>query len=290
MTRGQLLDMGVQVLGAGDTAILDSEVLLAYVLGETKEHVFAHGNEEVDDENLEKLYIQYLSRVKKGEPVAQIIGEKEFYGLDFFVNKNVLVPRPETEMLVTEALKFLRDNYDEYGKMKVLDLGTGSGNIAVAIARNANNGESDFIEYVHAVDVSDDALDVARINVEQHDLEDKINVFQSDLLESIDDEEKFHVIVANLPYIGEVKHRHVEENVEKFEPSTALFAGDDGLELYKKLFQQLEEKKIDWNILIGEFGFGQRQDLEKLLNKYFDQKWRIEKDLAGIDRMFVVLR
>ncbi|MFA7686063.1 MAG: peptide chain release factor N(5)-glutamine methyltransferase, partial [Candidatus Gracilibacteria bacterium] len=281
MTRGQLLDLGVQLLGAKDTSVLDAEVLLCYVLGETKEYLFAHANDEVSDENLEKLYVQYLDRVGKGEPIAYITGEKEFYGFDFLVNKHVLVPRPETEMLVAQVLAFMKDNFEKHGKYKILDVGTGSGNIAISIAKTSENLGEDMIEYVDAIDISDEALEVASENVLQHGLEDRVKVFNSNLLEGIDEDEHYHIVVANLPYIGEVTNNQVDKNVEAYEPNSALFAGDDGLELYKKLFQQVVERNMDWRMIVGEFGFGQREDLEQLLNKYFEHKWSIEKDLAG---------
>lgn len=288
MTRGQLLDLGVRVLGARDTSILDAEVLLCYALGETKEYLFAHANDEVSDENLEKLYIRYLDRVKKGEPIAYITGEKEFFGLDFLVNNNVLVPRPETEMLVERVLGFMKENIEKHGKYRILELGTGSGNISVSIAKNSDYMGREMIEYIDAVDISDEALKVAYENVLQHGVEDKVRVFHSNLLEDIDEDENYHIIVGNLPYIGESKHRNVDKNVEDYEPKLALFAGSDGLQLYKKLFQQIVSRRIGWRMIVGEFGFGQREDLEELLNKYFEQKWSIEKDLAGVDRMFVV--
>jgi len=290
MTRGQLLDLGVKVLGIKDTSILDAEVLLCYVLGETKEHLFAHANDEVNDENLEKLYIQYLARVRDGEPVSYITGEKEFYGLNFFVNKNVLVPRPETEMLVDEVLKFMKENYKKHGKYKILDVGIGSGNIAISIAKNSEIGKEDMIEYVDAIDVSDAAIEVAITNVEQHGVDGKVRIFNSNLFDGIDEDECYDIIVANLPYIGEIENKFVDKNVLDYEPNGALFGGGDGLELYKKMFQQIKDREMTPDIIIGEFGFGQREALEKLLNKYFEQNWRIEKDLAGIERMFVVFK
>lgn len=282
MTIKDLLKEGADFLGDHENAILDCEVLLAYVLGKDKEYLLAHGNEEVEDD-LVKLFEKYVERVRDGEPVAYITGEKEFYGLDFFVDKRVLVPRPETEMLVEKVLEYLREN--EGRKCRVLDVGTGSGNIAVSVAKN-----SEDIEHVYAMDCEADALEVAKINVQQHGVEDKVYVCQSDLLDAIDSEERFDVIVANLPYIGEVKNRFVSADAEKYEPGVALFGGEDGLELYKKMFQQLEEKEVDYDLVVGEFGFAQREDMEKLLNKYFEQGWRIEKDLAGIDRIFVITK
>lgn len=277
----EALKSGINFLDQCETAILDSEVVLAHVLGVEKEYLFAHGDSEVEDA-LISLFYKYLDRVKNGEPVGYITNSKEFFGLDFFVDKRVLVPRPETEMLVEKVLQFLKSNSEEGRNFRVLDVGTGSGNIAIALAKNFDNQE------ILAFDVSEDAVDVARINVGQHGLDGRVHVCQSDLLDAIDDGENFDVIVANLPYVGKVKNNEVDENVEKYEPCDALFAGSDGLELYKKLFQQIRDKNISFGLLLGEFGSMQRKDLEILLNKYFERRWVIERDLAGKDRMFAV--
>jgi len=105
----------------------------------------------------------------------------------------------------------------------------------------------------------------------------------------LEDDEVCDIIVANLPYVGEVTNRFVEKNVEKFEPRVALFGGNDGLELYKKMFQQIKEKGVKFKFLVGEFGFTQGEAIGELLSKYFEQdEWKIEKDLAGIERIFIV--
>ncbi|MFH1284935.1 MAG: peptide chain release factor N(5)-glutamine methyltransferase [Candidatus Peregrinibacteria bacterium] len=266
--------------------ILDREVLLAYVLGVPREHLLAHPNEEIPEE-LAEVFSVYINRVEEGEPVAYITCEKEFFGLNFYVDNRVLIPRPETEQLVERALGYMGDRAKAGRRFRILDVGTGSGNIAVSIARNFGD-ESCFIDRIDAVDRDNDAIDVAKINVGQYSLEDKIHVFQSDLLEFAEDGEEYDVIISNLPYIGTVKNRFVSAATEKYEPGVALFGGEDGLELYKKMFQQIVEKGVKFGILIGEFGFAQREDMEEVLNKYFEQKWRIEKDLAGIDRIFMV--
>lgn len=277
----EALKSGINFLDRRETAVLDSEVLLAHVIGVEKEYLFSHGGDEVEDA-LVQLFYRYLDRVKNGEPVSYITNSKEFFGLDFFVDKRVLVPRPETEMLVEKVLQFLKSNAEEGRRFRVLDVGTGSGNIAIALAKNFDCQE------VVALDVSEGAIGVAKINIEQYSLEDKVQVYQSDLLDVIDAGESFDVIVANLPYIGKVRNNEVDENVKKHEPENALFAGDDGMELYKKLFQQIVDKNIEFGLLVGEFGSMQRKDLEVLLNKYFEHNWVIEKDLGGRDRMFVV--
>ncbi len=262
---------------------LDAEVLLAYVLGEDREYLIAWSEKEVAKDFI-LLFTEYEKRAISGEPVAYIVGKKEFYGLDFFVDERVLIPRPETEMMVAEVLGYLKENSERKNHWKILDVGTGSGNIAVSIAKNLE----DLALEIEAVDVSEEALEVARVNAAQHGVDDKIHFFQGDLLEFAEEGEKFDVIVANLPYIGTMRNNFVEGNVKKYEPNSALFGGADGLALYKKLFQQIHDKKVRFDAMFGEFGDGQREELKELLNKYFEQSWRIEKDLAGIDRLFVV--
>jgi len=274
-----------------DAAFIDSEVVLAHILGETKEYLLAHGDEEVSSSD-ELLFNSYIDRIVLGEPVAYITCRKEFYGNDFFVDKRVLVPRPETEMIVEKVIEFL-EAVVKYGdgsrKLKLVDVGTGSGNIAISIAKHFRDYLDDPLDEVFAVDISEDALEVCRINIGQHGLEDKIQAFASDLLEFLEEGESCDIIVANLPYIGEVEDRFVEKNVEDFEPNVALFGGNDGLELYKKMFQQIKEKDVKFRLMIGEFGFAQGEKMKELLSKYFEQdEWKIEEDLAGIPRIFIV--
>lgn len=281
----QLLKEGKDFLSGGETASLDAEVLLAYALGEDREYLISHGEEEVD-QSVTPLFEEYLEQIDQGKPMAYILGEKEFYGLNFFVDERVLVPRPETEHVVEKALDFLQANDRASRRFSVLDVGTGSGCISISIAYGFSEAGGE-IGRIDAVDVSEIALEVARVNVSQHGLEEMIHVYQSDLLENIEEGEEFDLIVANLPYIGE-DGCNVSSDVQKYEPRAALFGGSDGLELYKKMFQQLRDKRVGFEMMIGEFGFGQRKELEELLSKYFDQEWSVEKDHAGIDRIFVI--
>lgn len=286
MTINDLIQEGKNILGDRSTALLDCEVLLSFTLGVEKTYLFANPDFEVE-KPLEKLFLGYVTRVSKGEPVAYVTKEKEFYGLNFYVDERVLVPRPETEQLVDRVLEYLRKSSGIGKKFKLIDVGTGSGNIPIAITKNFLNEQAEITQF-DAVDIDDGAIEVAKINVQQSDLEDKIFVFKSDLLEEIEDDEKYDVIVANLPYIGEEKNRYVSADVEKHEPRVALFGGSTGIELYEKLFSQIREKNIDYAIILGEFGFAQGKDMERILNKFFEHNWRIEPDLAGIDRIFII--
>jgi release factor glutamine methyltransferase len=268
---------------------LDCEVLLGFVLGISREKILGDFFWEVPAEDA-SLYFKYVDEVAGGKPVAYITHSREFYGLDFYVDERVLVPRPETEMVVEEVLGFLRENAGEFvgHDATVLDVGTGSLCITCAILKNFENA------FAYAVDVSEDALEVAAMNRGYHGLETRCQIFQSDLLSNVS-ERKFDVIVANLPYVedeaGGVSGGLLSEGVRKFEPGSALFGGGDGLELYKKLIQEIVEKKVEFDLLVCEFGFGQEALVSELLSKNFDQgkfKWEIKKDLAGIPRIFVV--
>jgi release factor glutamine methyltransferase len=261
---------------------LDCEVLLSYVLGVSREKLFSDFFWEVPATD-EKLYFKYVDEVAGGKPVAYVTNSREFYGLDFYVDERVLIPRPETEMVVDEALKFLNDHSSDYidRDALVLDVGTGSLCITAAILRNFENC------FAHSVDVSEGALEVAKMNREYHGLETRCQIYQSDLLSNVEERE-FDVIVANLPY---VEDGGADENVRKFEPVKALFGGGDGIELYKKLIQEIIEKKVKFDLLVCEFGFGQEASVCTLLSKNFDQrkfKWEVKKDLAGIPRIFIV--
>lgn len=258
---------------------LDGEVLLAFCLGVSREWLFAHDDLEVDVD-VEVRFLELWARRCEGEPVAYLTGVKEFFGLEFLVDARVLVPRPETEMIVEQVKKEKRKKKKE--GMRVLDVGTGSGAIAVSVAVSVEDCE------VWAVDVSADALAVARENARRHGVSERGHFLESDLLAAVSDGEHFEVICANLPYIGEVKHRYVEANVERFEPRLALFAGEDGLDLYRRLFAQLREKKISFDLLLCEFGFGQGEDVRVLAEEFFAGKWRVVEDLSGVERVLEI--
>lgn len=273
-------------MSARNQALLEAEVLLAEILGMNREYLLSHG-EEIVEEADEKLFLSYVRRILNGEPLAYIIHKKEFFGLDFYVDERVLVPRPETEAIVEEILNYLNNDFERSGGFRMLDIGTGSGNIPVAVT-HATVDSGGRIDSIDAIDKSEEALEVAKINVSQYNLDDKISLFQSDLLENIGSMESYDVISANLPYIGEEIYRNVDENVEKYEPAQALFGGRDGLEIYRRLCAEMTEKEIEFEIFLGEFGFGQAEDVGKLLEEFFPGKWSIKKDLAGIDRMFII--
>ncbi len=242
---------------------------------------------EVEDFQL-LLFKKYLGMVKEDMPLAYLLKKKEFFGYDFYVDARVLVPRPETELLVEKVLNYLkRVSYNfSAERLRILDVGTGSGAIAISLAKELTKLAVDF--EIVATDLSLEALEVARLNAKQLMVDDKIEFVNSNLLEVFDEREVFDVIATNLPYIGTQTSSFVEENVKKFEPDLALFAGNDGLLLYKKMFQELMEKDFEFNFLIGEFTYDQAKVLKEFVFKKFDQELVIEKDLASLERFFIL--
>lgn len=220
---------------------LDTELILAFVLKKSKEFLFAKPEHKLSQTQINHFKRLILGR-ENHKPIAYIIGHKEFFGLDFFVNQKVLIPRPETEVLVEKTFKFIDKLYAiRHMPLAILDLGTGSGCIAVAIAKNIKCPAKIF-----ASDISKDALRIAKKNAMHHRV--IIKFIQSDLLKNIT--EKPDIITANLPYITPALYRNLEPEITKFEPKRALLAKTRNY-FYEKLKKELNKRS--WKpILIFE--------------------------------------
>jgi release factor glutamine methyltransferase len=259
---------------SSDTAGLDAQVLLAHLIGKSRAWVLAHTEESLDKNtavHLEKA----VQRLEKGEPLPYVLGRWEFFGLNFIVSPAVLIPRPETELLVETAIKWLKTSQDG----RVLDVGTGSGCIAAAIAVNLPG------VYITAVDLSREALLVASKNIKYHAVEDRVFLLQSDLLTPV--ASQYELICANLPYIRE--ETLVNLKVSRQEPALALAGGEDGLTLIRRLFAQAAERLRPAGMLLAEIEAGQREAALKLADHYFPgTKTDVLKDLAGNDRLLKI--
>lgn len=211
-------------------------------------------------------------------PKQYITGWVEFYKLKFKVTADVLIPRPETELLVDEVLNFYILNPKPYS---LLDIGTGSGNIAISVAKNNKKIK------VFATDVSPEALVIAKINAKKHRVEKRIFFMQSDLLSNIN--KCPDVIVTNLPYIPFLRIDYLDSSVRDFEPHIALDGGKDGFELYRKLFAQMKEKNFTPQIFIGEIDYTHGELAANEALKYFpDAKVEVKTDLAHNQRILIV--
>lgn len=227
-----------------DAPTLTARLLLATVLGRSKEWLLAHDDEALDAAARAR-YDALLARVVAHEPLAYVLGVREFYGLDLHVDARVLIPRPETEMLVELTLDVLRRTARRAQGFDHFDIGVGSGAVAIAVAKHAPDAR------VLASDVSADALVVARANAQRHGVAERITFVQSDLLRSI--EGLPTVLTANLPYVTREEIDGLPPEIQEHEPRVALDGGEDGLDLVRALLMQIAERRRASSVLVAAF-------------------------------------
>ena len=230
---------------------------------------------KLDTSKLNLVKEKVLERIRTGNPVQYIIGFADFMGEKFIVNKNVLIPRDETEILVTKAIEIaLKTN-----SKKILDIGTGSGCIACSIAKSIDG-------LILGIDVSKEALDVANKNAERLILNKRVSFKESDLFSNLEGE-KFDIIVSNPPYIPPQEKANIQKEVLK-EPDLALYTKDNkGLEFYEKITQNAPKYLNKNGYILFEIGINQSEDVKNLLLKNRFKNIQIEKDLANIDRVVI---
>lgn len=273
---------------ASPTPEIDARTLLEDAL--EKDSVFLISNPTRPITNLEYArFRRSIRKRKSGLPIAYIIGHKEFYGYDFFVNKNVLIPRPETEYLVEKTLELVKP------KSTIFDLGTGSGCIAVSLAKKLAEKDSNFT--ICASDNSKKALDVARKNANRLLSADdfKIKFFLSDLFSNKRLPKKFDLIIANLPYVPKSVQKLVAKSQKlngiNFEPQEAIFAEDNGTAIIKKFLDQSVSRLTNQGIILLELDLRNAKDLFDYAQKTFSTaQIKISKDLAQLNRYLTISR
>lgn len=267
----------------GTNVSLDAQVLLAQVLSIDRAMLYAYPEREVTAEQ-QQQYLALIERRAQHEPLAYILGHKEFYGLDFFVDPRVLIPRPETELLVERALTFLRAQIDAGKSPIVADIGTGSGAIPITLAV-----EEPRLPCIYACDISSDALDVARLNCQRHHVEQRVRLLQGDLLAPLP--EPVDLLTANLPYVGTDEITLLSPDVVAYEPHQALFSGPQGLYLLTRFITEVQQRKAikEGGMLLLEIGYAQRDQLLSLLRNLWPPANVVTlKDYAGWDRVLQV--
>ena len=253
---------------------LDSELLLSFVLNLSREKILINLQEKIDKKSFKK-FRDLISRRKKKEPIAYITNKKEFWKNNFFVNKDVLIPRPETELIVEEILKLI----NKRSSKKLLEVGTGSGCIIISIAKERKNCRHT------AIDISKKAINVAKFNAKMHHLENKIN-FKNIDVDKIQ-YNKYDFIISNPPYINIIDLSRLDLSVRLFEPNVALEAGTDGYREIKKIIIKSKKLLKTYGKLVFEIGEGQYYQTRKILNenKYYINK--VIKDISSIPRVIV---
>lgn len=271
----EALRAGARRLQGSRSAGQDAELLLRHVTGLNRAALLTGPQRQLSAEQ-SAVYSAYLERRAANEPVQYILGEQEFYGLRFEVTPEVLIPRPETEHVVDQALALLLKDK----AVRIADVGAGSGAIGVALACALPRAQ------VVALDISRGALGVCRRNAEAHNVADRMEFMLSDLLGAVADRPFFDAIVSNPPYIADGEL--LEAQVCDYEPHLALFAGPTGLETYKRLVPQAQELLTPEGWLLLEIGSGQKASLQPILAGWREVSF--QDDLQGIPRVAIAKR
>ena len=262
---------------ASPAAKADAELLLSFTVGSDRSYLFSHSRDDLDL-SLASIFFSRVSERGQGKPVQYIMGRQEFRGLEFCVTPDVLIPRPETELLVEEALECVKT-----AEAELVDVGTGSGCIAISLAVELAKAR------IFAIDLSGPALVVARRNATRHNVLKKIQFLNGDLLNPLEPlrlKGEVECIVANPPYVSERDFPNLQREVKDWEPKLALVASHDGLNIYERLVPQASFFLNSGGHLIMEIGFNMRERVCRL----FGSEWEIEKtrtDLNGIPRVII---
>jgi release factor glutamine methyltransferase len=254
---------------------LNAELLLMFTLGCDRAYLFAHPERELTMKE-QTRYQEALAERARGVPAQYITGHQEFWGMDLIVTPAVLIPRPETEYLIETVLTLAADNGKSPNDLRIVDVGTGSGSIALALAKEFPQAE------IHAIDVSEAALEIARANAARHQVEQRITFHQADLLTGLN-LGVFDFVVSNPPYVGESEEDQVQLEVRKFEPRNAVFAGHEGTEVIARLIPQAESALQTGGWLVLEVSGTIADKVQKLLSGW--DEVRAIPDLQSIPRI-----
>ncbi|MCI0663640.1 MAG: peptide chain release factor N(5)-glutamine methyltransferase [Acidobacteria bacterium] len=261
--------------------ILDAQTLLAEALGRDRTYLIINYHQEVPPDVLEK-YRMLIERRASGEPLQYITGHQEFFGLEFEVTTDVLIPRPETEIIIEETIRLARGA--RLDQQLIIDVGTGSGCIGITLARELEQSR------VIATDISHAALMVAKRNARRHGLEDRIGFVVSDLLLALSQPLFADFIISNPPYVSENQMAGLQREVRDWEPRLALTDFGDGLSFYRSLFEQAPGRLKPGGYLICEMGYTQSEKILAMIDpEYWDEPLMLD-DLQGIPRTLVVQR
>lgn len=277
MTIKEALNKGMIMLKSNkiESPKLKSRLLLQYILKKPRQYIIVYDKNEITKQEQWEYFVN-IEKLTKGIPLQHITHRQEFMKMEFYVDENVLIPRPDTEILVEEVINIA----NKIGNPVILDLCTGCGAIGISIAKNVKNAK------IYAVDISEKALEVAKKNAEALRVKQKVNFIKSDLFEKLK-KMKFDIIVSNPPYIKKEDINYLSEEVQK-EPKIALDGGIDGLDFYRKIVKQGYEYLKLGSYLCFEIGFDQKIDVIEIIeneNKYIDTYCK--KDLYGNDRIIV---
>jgi len=274
MKIGELVTQATDILRDNKvrSCVLDAQLLLAHYLKVDK--LFVINNRNCDLAEYDG-YFDYISRRAKHEPIAYIIGKKEFYGMDFYVDNNVLIPRPDTEILVESVIDLVKSK-----RKKMLDIGTGSGCVSVSCLANCKHLNAT------GLDISNSALEIAEKNAETNNVKKRFSTIKCDILNEVPTG-KYDIIVSNPPYIEPDVIETLEPDVKEYEPYSALCGGDDGLDFYRRISEVGKNILNDKYLIAFEVGHTQSDAVMEILKKDGYDNITAVNDLSGIKRVVI---
>jgi release factor glutamine methyltransferase len=279
MQLKQAVDSAYQLFVENDVPSprLNAELLLMFALGCERSYLYAHPERELTTDE-QSRFNEVIRERARGCPTQYITGHQEFWGLDLLVSPAVLIPRPETEHVVETVLELVKEcAFAGPGRLRILDVGTGSGCIALALASELPHAE------IHACDISDDALEMARVNAARLALGGGRVLFRKSDLLSVYLGEKFDFIISNPPYVGEIDADKVQKQVREFEPKIAVFSGREGMEIYRRLIPEAQDALRPGGWFVTEIGYSEEEKVRNLLTGWADIQ--VTADLQGIPRV-----
>lgn len=281
MVIRELLELGVEKIKDKEfvNPNLEAIMILSKLLDMDKSYIYAH-LDDIVSENIKDSFMELINKRTLGYPVQYILKEKEFMGLNFYIEDGVLIPRPDTEILVEYIVDYIKMHYKRRS-INVLDIGIGSGAISLSIAKYCPNA------FVYGVDIDETPIKVANINKNRLNLSN-VSFYQGDLFEALTGlnmEGKFQIIVSNPPYIPRSIIDTLQPEVKYYEPRLALDGGVDGLDFYRRISYDAKRYLIEGGLLAYEIGYDQGQDVRNILVENGFDKIEVLKDLQGLDRI-----
>lgn len=273
------LSIASDILRSNDieAPVREAGVLLAFVMKKDISCVYAHLEDELTNE-LKDAYMEVVAKRSGRVPFQHISNNQEFMSLDFYVDENCLIPRPDTEILVETALQIIKSyNSERKGPIRILDIGTGSGAIAVSLTYYDKN------VVVDAIDISKKALEIAKMNAQKHLVHDRIRLINADFF-SFKPTKPYHMVVSNPPYIPNEEINHLMPEVRVYEPTLALDGGEDGLCFYRGIASSIRHLLVQGGTVLTEVGIGQDAQVKEIFENQ-GLSVSVYKDYAGINRV-----
>lgn len=274
-----IINYGVAMIKNTESPSLETQMMIAKVIEKDRLYIMLNLEEDIDESKVEIIKTM-IDKRKSSYPLQYILGEREFWGMDFKVSEGVLIPRQDTEILIEETLKKLKDNKHK-SNLKGFEIGVGSGIISITLLK-----EIETLTMI-GVDINDKAIELTKANALKHEVNDRLCILNSNLFEKINKENQFDFIISNPPYIETKVIDSLQEDIKQHEPKLALDGGEDGLDFYRAIIEQSKSYISPEGFIAFEIGYNQAEAVKKIFVENGYPNVTIAKDLAGFDRVVI---